>query len=75
MKAIDIDFGKPEVAAWGVLEISTNGKDWQKVDYKQNKNRIHVDGGKTLVKLVRFTNCGDKEQEIYMRNFTITIEK
>ena len=75
MKAIDIDFGKPEVAAWGVLEISTNGKDWQKVDYKQNKNRIHVDGGKTLVKLVRFTNSQDKEQEIYMRNFTITIEK
>jgi len=73
--AIDIDFGKPEVSAWGVLEISTNGKDWQKIDYKQNKNRIHVDGGKTPVKAVRFSNSQDQEQEVYLRNFTITVEK
>ena len=72
---IDIDFGQPEVAAWGVLEISTNGKDWQKVDYQQNKNRIRVNGDKTAVKAVRFTNRTDKEQEVYMRNFTITVEK
>ena len=75
MLAIDIDFGKPEVSAWGTLEISSNGKDWQKVDFKQNKNRIHVEGGKTPVKAVRFANTQDKEQEIYMRNFTVTVEK
>ena len=75
MLAIDIDFGKPEVAAWGTLEISTNGKDWQKVDFQQNKNRIRVNGEKTPVKAIRFTNAQDKEQEIYMRNFTITVEK
>ena len=75
LMTIDIDFGKPEIAAWGVLEISTNGKDWQKVDFQQNKNRIHVNGDKTPVKAVRFTNSQDKEQEIYMRNFTITVEK
>ena len=75
LQAIDIDFGKPEVAAWGVLEISTNGKDWQKVDFQQNKNRIRVNGDKTTIKAVRFTNRTDKEQEVYMRNFTITIEK
>lgn len=75
MLAIDIDFGKPEVASWGVLEISANGKDWQKVEFQQNKNRIRVNGEKTPVKAVRFTNGQDKEQEIYMRNFTITVEK
>ena len=75
LMTIDIDFGKPEVAAWGVLEISTNGKDWQKVDFQQNKNRIRVNGDKTPIKAVRFTNNQDKEQEIYMRNFTITVEK
>jgi hyaluronoglucosaminidase len=75
LQTIDIDFGKPEIAAWGVLEISTNGKDWQKVDYQQNKNRIRVNGDKTAVKAVRFTNHTDKEQEVYMRNFTITVEK
>ena len=73
--AIDIDFGKPEVSTWGVLEISTNGKDWQRVDMKQIKNRIHVDGGKTPAKAIRFSNSQDKEQEVYMRNFTITVEK
>ena len=75
LQTIDIDFGKPEIAAWGVLEISTNGKDWQKVDFQQNKNRIRVNGDKTAVKAVRFTNHTDKEQEVYMRNFTITVEK
>ena len=75
LMTIDIDFGKPEVASWGVLEISTNGKDWRKVDFQQNKNRIRVNGDKTPVKAVRFTNSQDKEQEIYMRNFTITVEK
>ena len=75
LMTIDIDFGKPEVASWGVLEISTNGKDWQKVDFQQNKNRIRVNGDKTPLKAVRFTNSQDKEQEIYMRNFTITVEK
>ena len=75
MLAIDIDFGKPEVSAWGTLEISSNGKDWQKVDFQQNKNRIHVEGGKTPVKAVRFANTQDKEQEIYLRNFTITVKK
>ena len=75
MLAIDIDFGKPEVSAWGTLEISSNGKDWQKIDFQQNKNRIHVEGGKTPVKAVRFANTQNKEQEIYMRNFTITVEK
>ena len=75
LMTIDIDFGKPEIASWGVLEISTNGKDWQKVDFQQNKNRIRVNGDKTPIKAVRFTNSQDKEQEIYMRNFTITVEK
>ena len=75
LMTIDIDFGKPEIASWGILEISTNGKDWQKVDFQQNKNRIRVNGDKTSVKAVRFSNSTDKEQEIYMRNITITVEK
>ena len=74
--AIDINFGKPAVNTWGVLEISTDGKNWQKLNFQLDKyNRIHVEGGKTPIKDVRFTNGSDKEQEIYMRNFTITVEK
>ena len=72
---ISIDFGKPEVAAWGVLEISADGKEWKKVDFQQNKNRINVKLEKAPIKAVRFTNSSDAEQEIYLRNFTVTVEK
>ena len=72
---IEINFGKPDVAAWGVLEVSADGKEWTKVDFTQDKSRIRTDLKKAPVKAVRFTNVTDKEQEIYMRNFTITVEK
>ena len=34
---IEIDFGKPEIATWGSLEISANGKDWSKVNYTRKE--------------------------------------
>ncbi len=74
-QSIQIDFGKPEVASWGNLEISTNGTDWTKVDFKQEKNRLSADLQKRPIKAVRFTNVQDKEQEIYLRQFTITVDK
>ena len=45
------------------------------MDFQQNKNRIRVNGDKTPINAVRFNNNQYKEQEIYMRNFTITVEK
>jgi len=74
-QSIQIDFGKPEVASWGNLEISTNGTDWTKVDFKQEKNRLSADLQKRPIKAIRFTNVQDKEQEIYLRQFTITVDK
>ena len=74
-QSIDIDFGKPEVATWGVLEVSTDGKEWKKIDYKQEKNRLTADLQKAPVKAVRFSNSQDKEQEIYLRRFVITVDK
>ena len=41
----------------------------------RNKNRINVKLEKAPIKAVRFTNSSDAEQEIYLRNFTITVEK
>jgi hyaluronoglucosaminidase len=73
--AIDIDFGKPDIATWGVLEVSSDGKEWEKWKFLLANNRIHIDARKSPLKAVRFTNSGDKEQEVYMRNFTITVEK
>lgn len=74
-KSIDIDFGKPETAAWGKLEISDNGTDWTQVNFKQEKNRLTVDLQQRPIKAVRFTNIQNQEQEIYLRRFIITVDK
>lgn len=72
-ESIELDFGKPEVAAWGVLEVSGNGTDWQKVNYTQEKNRVKADWQKQPVKAIRFSNGGTEEQQIYLRRFVVTI--
>ncbi len=72
---IQINLGKEGVDEWGVLEVSTDGKEWTKVDYQPNKQRIAVKMDKKPVKLVRFSNAGDLEKEVYMRQFMITVEK
>lgn len=74
-ESIEFDFGKPEIAAWGVLEVSDNGNDWKKVNYTQEKNRVKANLQKQPVKAIRFTNGSNEEQQIYLRKFIITIEK
>lgn len=74
-ESVEMDFGKPEVTAWGCLEISENGKEWTPVTLKQEKNRITAELGKKPVKAIRFSNGEEKEQEIYFRRFVITVEK
>ncbi|MDE5677331.1 beta-N-acetylglucosaminidase [Phocaeicola sp.] len=74
-KYIDMDLGKPEAAVWGTLETSENGTDWEKTDFKQEKNRLVVDLQKKPIKAVRFTNTQNQEQEIYLRRFIIAIDK
>ncbi len=74
-ESIHINLGKENVNAWGVLEVSTDGKAWAPTDYQQDKQRISVKLGKQPVKFVRFSNAQDAEQEVYMRQFMITVEK
>lgn len=74
-KTIDMDFGKPEIANWGKLEVSADGVNWEKVGFTQKKNHAAARLDKKPVKAVRFTNTQDKEQEIYLRRFVITIDK
>lgn len=73
-KTIDIDFGNAELTNWGNLEISSDGVNWEKISLqKKTHNSINI--ASKLIKAVRFTNEQDKEQEIYLRRFTITIDK
>lgn len=74
-KSILLDLGKPEVSAWSKLEVSADGINWESATITQEKNRLTADLSNTQVKSVRFINSGDKEQEVYLRQFVITIQK
>lgn len=73
-KSVEFDFGMPDIATWGVMEISSDGVEWKKVDFKQEKNKVVADLEKQPVKAVRFSNAASGEQQIYLRKFVITIE-
>lgn len=75
IEKIDIDLGKPEVNQWGTLEVSTDGEQWIVVDFQQQKNRLNAMLKQQPVKVVRFTNRSNREQEIYLKQFSITIAK
>ena len=72
---IEIDFGKPEIATWGSLEISANGKDWSKVNVIKESNRLTASLQQKPKKAVRFAKMQHQKQEIYLRRFIITIDK
>ncbi len=74
-ESIQINFGKKEPYEWGRFEISTDGKDWKTIDLVQKGSKLTADLQKVPVKLVRFTNMGNDEQQVYLRQFVLTIEK
>lgn len=54
------------------LRTVRNGK---RVDLKQKESRLSAGLQKAPVKFVRFTNVSDEEQQVYLRQFVLTIEK
>lgn len=74
-ESIQIDFGKKEPSAWGRFEISVDGKEWKAIDLIQKGSKLTAGLQKAPVRFVRFTNTGNKEQEVYLREFVLTIEK
>ena len=74
-KNIVINFGKKEPCTWGRLEVSADGKDWKIIDWAQKDVRLTADLQKTPVRFVRFTNVSNEEQQVYLRQFVLTVEK
>ena len=74
-ESIDIIFGKKEPCTWGRFEISADGKEWKTIDLKQKDARLTAGLQKAPVKFVRFTNAGSDEQQVYLRQFVLSIEK
>ena len=75
VKSIDIDLGRPDAAVWGKLEISADGRNWETIVPAQEKNRLTADPDNAMVKAIRFVNAGEKEQEVYLRQFVVTLQQ
>lgn len=72
---IDINFGKKEPCTWGRFEISTDGKEWKAIDLQQKDARLTAGLQKAPVKFIRFVNTSNDEQQVYLRQFVLTIDK
>lgn len=68
------NLGQKEVNRWGVLEISTDGVTWKKVEWQQQGNRCRVDLNHQPLRFLRFRNQSTAEQQVYLRQFEVTIE-
>ena len=68
------NLGQKEVNRWGVLEISTDGVTWKKVEWQQQGNRCTVDLNHQPLRFLRFRNQSTAEQQVYLRQFEVTIE-
>lgn len=74
-ESIQIDFGKKEPCEWGCFDISSDGKEWKTIDLVQKGSRYTVELRRAPVKFVRFTNMSNDEQQVYLRQFVLTLEK
>lgn len=72
---IDINFGKKEPCTWGRFEISTDGKEWKAIELQQKDARLTAGLQKAPVKFIRFVNTSNDEQQVYLRQFVLTIDK
>lgn len=74
-ESIDINFGKKEPCTWGRFEVSADGKEWKTIELAQKDARLTANLQKTPVKFIRFTNISNEEQQVYLRQFVLTVEK
>lgn len=74
-ESIQIDFGKKEPCEWGRFDISSDGKEWKTIDLVQKGSRYTAELRRAPVKFVRFTNMSNDEQQVYLRQFVLTLEK
>ncbi|WP_294470981.1 beta-N-acetylglucosaminidase [uncultured Bacteroides sp.] len=74
-ESIDINFGKKEPCTWGRFEISTDGKEWKAIELQQKDARLTARLQKAPIKFIRFVNTSNDEQQVYLRQFVLTIDK
>ncbi|MGL5682676.1 MAG: beta-N-acetylglucosaminidase [Marinifilaceae bacterium] len=72
-KNLEFNFGKQDIGNWSRIEVSTDGAKWDAVEFTQKDNKVNVKLNDAPVQAVRVVNKSDKQQEIYLRSFILTI--
>ncbi|MDE6452125.1 MAG: beta-N-acetylglucosaminidase domain-containing protein, partial [Odoribacter sp.] len=72
LKALEADFGVKEGVEWLQLEISMDGKSWEKVPVSQQKNQVKA-GLNVEARFIRILNKGDRDREAYLRKFIVVL--
>ncbi|MEG1563542.1 MAG: beta-N-acetylglucosaminidase [Bacteroides sp.] len=72
---IEMDLGVKDVAAWGRLDISTDGQTWTSVALQQEKNKVTATLPAVALKAVRFSNAGADGQEVHLRRLVLTLDE
>ena len=72
--AVIVNLGRLDLNDWGELELTADGIHWEKQRCFNNKKDFFVNLDHTPVKAVRFKNKEAKEQQTYLRQFTVIID-
>ena len=67
-----LNFDEKGDLSWGVMEVSADGETWQTVTLTRDaRGRLNGKWEDAPVKFVRFTNTGEGEQQVYLREFYV----
>ncbi|MDO5608816.1 MAG: beta-N-acetylglucosaminidase [Capnocytophaga sp.] len=72
LKAISVDFGNEKAFSDGIIQISTNGTDWQTVNGNVKNGRWNNSETLQNVKFVRYISTTDAKQDLQLKQFEIT---
>ncbi|ADV44841.1 beta-N-acetylglucosaminidase [Bacteroides helcogenes] len=73
-KSLQLNFGKKEPCDWVCIEVSSDGNDWQTVKLNWQNDRLTADLQQQPLRWIRAVNVSNDEQQIYLRQFVLTLE-
>lgn len=73
--SVQANLNNKEIADWGKIEISEDGKTWQTIDFNLKGTNFTANFENRPVKWVRFTNAGTSTREFHLRKFILQSEQ
>ena len=73
--SVQANLNNKEIADWGKIEISEDGKTWLTIDFNLKGTNFTANFENRPVKWVRFTNAGTSTREFHLRKFILQSEQ